>query len=88
MNAFLCLVACLHGRVLERETHLLGREEGRSGLLDPVGTARLAMVSHPSGRKGGRPRCSWQWEGASPQAMPLLRDLLPAEVLLLLVITV
>jgi len=77
VHAFLCIVAFLLGRVLEREARKLGHEEGLSGLLDLLGTVRLAMVLHPSGAEGGRPRCSWQLEEASPKALRLLRHLVP-----------
>jgi transposase len=77
VHAFLCLLAFLLGRVLEREARTLSYRQGLSGLLDLLGTIRLAMVLHPSGKKGGRPRCTWQLEETSPEALRLLRHLVP-----------
>ncbi len=63
--------------MLEREARTLGHTEGLSGLLDRLGTVRLAMVLTPSGKRGGRPRCTWQLEQADPKALHLLRHLVP-----------
>src|ERR1035438_8884010 len=40
-----------------------------SGLLDLLGTVRLAMVLKPAGKHGGRPRCAWTLEHTAPDAM-------------------
>jgi len=56
VHAFICLLALLLARVVEREARRLDRREGISGLLDLLGTVRLAMFLRPSGEKGGRPR--------------------------------
>ncbi len=78
VHTFICLLGFLLGRVLEREARALGYTEGLSGLLDLLGTVRLAMVLSPSGKKrGGRPRCTWQLEQADPEALRLLRHLVP-----------
>jgi len=77
VHTFLCLLALLLGRTLEREARTLGYTEGLSGLLDLLGTVRLAMILHPSGKKGGRPRCTWQIEEAAPEAGRLFRHLVP-----------
>jgi transposase len=80
VHTFLCLLAFLLGRVLEREARAQGYRQGLSGLLDLLGTIRLAMVLHPSGKKGGRPRSAWQLEHASPEALRLFRHLVPDKV--------
>ena len=77
VHTFLCLLGFLLGRVVEREARTLGHTEGLSGLLDLLGTVRLAMVLTPSGKRGGRPRCTWQLEQADPEALRLLRHLVP-----------
>jgi len=77
VHAFICVLALLLARVVEREARKLGRREGLSGLLDLLGRVRLAMVLHPSGKKGGRPRADWQLEAADDDAADLFRALVP-----------
>jgi len=77
VHTFICLLALLLGRVIEHEARRQHRPEGLSGIMDLLGTVRLAMVVRPSGDKGGRPRCDWQLERASPEAMQLFRQLVP-----------
>jgi len=78
VHSFICLLALLLGRVVEHEARKLGRRESLSGLLDLLGTVRLAMVLRPSGKKGGRPRCDWQLEEADDDARDLFTSLVPA----------
>ncbi len=77
VHTFICLLGFLLGRIVEHEARDLGYSQGLSGLLDLLGTVRLAMVITPSGKKGGRPRCTWQLEQADPQALRLLRHIVP-----------
>jgi len=77
VHTFLCLLALLLARVLEREARKRGRTEGLSGLLDLLATVRLAMVIRPSGNKGGRPRSAWQLEAGNPEARELFRQIVP-----------
>ncbi len=77
VHTFICLLGFLLGRVVEREARALGHSQGLSGLLDLLGTIRLAMVMTPSGTRGGRPRCAWQLEQADPEAIRLLRHIAP-----------
>lgn len=77
VHAFICLLALLLARVVEREARTLGRPEGLSGLLELLGTVRLAMVLRPSGSKGGRPRAEWQLEMADDEVAELYRALVP-----------
>ena len=79
VHTFCCLLALLLGRVIELEARELGHRQGLSGLLDVLGTVRLAMVLRPSGKKGGRPRCEWKLEEATPEALRLFRRLVPKE---------
>ena len=55
----------------------MGRPEGLSGLLDLLGSIRLAMVLRPSGKKGGRPRAEWQLETTDTDAEELFRAIVP-----------
>ncbi|MFQ5745449.1 MAG: IS1634 family transposase [Acidobacteriota bacterium] len=77
VHTFICLLAFLLGRVVEREARSLGYTMGLSGLIDLLGTVRLAMLLSPSGKRGGRPRCTWQLEQGHPEARRLLRHLVP-----------
>jgi transposase len=77
VHTFICMLGFLLGRVIEHEARALGYSQGLSGLLDLLGTVRLAMVLTPSGKQGGRPRCTWQLEQADPEALRLLRHIVP-----------
>ena len=77
VHTFCCLLALLLGRVIELEARKLGYRQGLSGLLDLLGTIRLAMVLRSSGKKGGRPRCEWKMEEADPDALRLFEHLVP-----------
>ena len=79
VHTFSCLVGFLLGRVIELEARKLGYRQGLSGLLEMLGTIRLAMVLRPSGRKGGRPRCEWTLEEGQPDAIKLFRHLVPSK---------
>ncbi len=79
VHTFCCLLALLLGRVLEFQARQLDYTEGLSGLLDLLGTVRLAMVLKPAGKHGGRPRCGWTLERTTPEAMRLFRHLVPAQ---------
>ena len=77
VHTFICLLALLLARVVEREARRLQRTEGLSGLLDLLGTVRLAMVLQPSGKKGGRPRSEWQLETGNQDATDFFRQIVP-----------
>lgn len=76
VHTFLCLLALLLARVVERQARKLGRTEGLSGLLELLGTVRLALVLRPSG-KGGRPRAQWQLEDGPNDATAFFRQIVP-----------
>lgn len=79
VHTFCCLLALLLGRVIEFQARQLHYTEGLSGLLDLLGTVRLAMVLKPAGKHGGRPRCAWTLEHSTPEAMRLFRHLVPPQ---------
>lgn len=76
VHTFLCLLALLLARVVEREARQQGRTEGLSGLLELLATVRLLLVLRPSG-KGGRPRAQWQLEDGAEEATALFRQIVP-----------
>lgn len=77
VHAFICLLALILSRVIEAKARSLDYTQGLSGLLDLLGTIRLAMVLKPSGKKGGRPRCQWTLEDSNTEAAELFRHLVP-----------
>jgi transposase len=77
VHAFICLLALILSRVIETQAHSLDHTQGLSGLLDLLGTIRLAMVLKPSGTKGGRPHCQWKLEDSNTVAAVLFRHLVP-----------
>jgi transposase len=77
VHTFICLLALLLARVVEREARRLQRPEGLSGLLDLLATVRLAMVLKPAGKKGGRPRSEWQLETGNQDATDFFRQIVP-----------
>ena len=77
VHTFLCLLGLLLARVVEREARKLQRTEGLSGLLELLGTVRLALVLMPSGKKGGRPRSQWQLEVGNQDATDFFRQIVP-----------
>lgn len=77
VHAFICLLALLLARTVEHQARGLGRREGLSGLLDLLGSIRLAMMLRPSGKRGGRPRAEWQLEVADDDLASLYRALVP-----------
>lgn len=79
VHVFICLLALMLTRLLERESSRLGHTAVSSRLLDLLGTIRLAMVLSPSTKKGGRPRCDWQLEDTDQDTRALFSKLVPAE---------
>jgi transposase len=79
VHTFCCLLALLLGRVVEFHARQLHYTQGLSGLLELLGTVRLAMVLRPAGKHGGRPRCEWALEQTELDAMRLFRHLVPAQ---------
>ena len=77
VHAFICLLALLLGRVVEREARAHGYKESLSRLMDRLGDVRLAMVLQPSGKRGGSPRAQWQLEAGKEDVCQLFRSLVP-----------
>jgi transposase len=77
VHTFICLLGLLLARVIEFEARRLGYRQGLSGLLERLGTVRLARVLQPAPTPGGRPRCRWQLEQSEPEAVHLFRHLVP-----------
>jgi len=77
VHAFICLLALLLARVVEREARQLGHRESLSGLLDLLATIRLALVLRSPGKKAERPRAKWQLEEMDDEVAQLFRHLVP-----------
>jgi len=77
VHAFLCLLAMLLAKVIEREARKQGYRESLSGLLEALGEIRLAMVLGPSGKKGGRPRAQWLLETTHNETAKLFKAIVP-----------
>ena len=79
VHTFICMLAFLLGRTVEYEARKISKEKSLSGILDLLGTVRLALLIRPSGKKGGRPRCEFQLEDVDGKALRLFRRLVPRE---------
>lgn len=79
VHAFICLLALLLARVVEREARRQGHKEELSTLLETLAGIRLSMVLRPSSEKGGRPRTEWQLEQHDPEVGSFFRSLVPAK---------
>lgn len=76
-HTFICLLAYLLCRLMERECRAIGYHGSLSHLLALLGTVRLALIVRPSGTRGGRPRCTWVLEDSDPEAWRLYSHLVP-----------
>jgi transposase len=78
VHAFICLLALLLTRTVEREARQLPCcPKSLSGLLDVLANVRLTMVLRASGKKGGRPRAEWQLEDADDDTAQIFRAVVP-----------
>lgn len=78
VHAFICLLALLLARTVEREAQKLQCcPKSLSGLLEALANVRLSMVLRASGKKGGRPRAEWQLEDTDDDALQLFRAVVP-----------
>jgi len=77
VHAFICLLALMMGRLIERTARTLGRTESLSSLMDELETIRLAMVLTKSGSKAGRPRAEWMLEKTETKSLELFQALVP-----------
>jgi transposase len=80
VHAFICLIALLLSRLIEREARQAGYHGSLSGLLDQLASIRLAMVLRPAREKGGRPRCEWTLEDHSDSVQRIFQRIVPQKV--------
>jgi hypothetical protein len=71
VHTFLCLLASLWCRLIERECRALGYHSSLSQLLELLGSIRLALLVQPSGTRGSHPRCTWVLEESALEAKRL-----------------
>ena len=74
---FICLLALLLCRLVERECRDAGYQGSLSGLLGLLSTIRLALVLWPADTPKGHPRCTWLLEDCAPEAWQLYQRLVP-----------
>ena len=79
VHTFICLLAYLLCRLIERDCCAIGYQGSLSNLLELLGTIRLAMIVQPSGTRGGRPRCTWVLEESESEASRLFQHLVPSK---------
>jgi transposase len=77
VHAFICLLALLLARTLERSVPEHLRLHSLPALLNTLADVRLAMVLRPSGPKGGRPRAEWLLETVDDETARLFRAVVP-----------
>jgi hypothetical protein len=77
VHTFICLLALLLCRLVERECRGAGYQGSLSGLLDLLRTIRLAPVRWPADTPKGHPRCPWLLEDWAPEAWQLYHRLVP-----------
>lgn len=77
VHAFICLLALLLTRAVEREAPKPQRPKSLPALLETLANVRLTMVLRSSGKKGGRPRAEWQLEDSDDDAAQLFRAVVP-----------
>jgi len=77
VHTFICLLALLLSRLVERESRSAGYQGSLSSLLDVLGSIRLAMVLWPAESPRGPPRCGWVLEESEPEAWHLYQRLVP-----------
>jgi transposase len=77
VHTFICLVALLLCRLVEREGRSAGYQGSLSSLLEFLSTIRLALVLWPADTPKGHPRCTWLLEDCAPEAWQLYQRLVP-----------
>jgi transposase len=77
VQTFICRLALLLCRLVERESRGAGYQGSLSSLLDVLGSIRLAMVLWPADTPRGPPRCGWVLEESAPDAWHLYQRLVP-----------
>jgi transposase len=77
VHTFICLVALLLCRLVERECRSAGYQGSLSSLLELLSTIRLALVLWPADTPKGHPHCTWLLEDCAPEAWQLYQHLVP-----------
>jgi transposase len=77
VHTFICLLAYLLCRLIERECRAIGYQGSLSHLLERLGSLRLALLVQSSGTRAGRPRCMWVLEEGAAEARRLFDHLVP-----------
>jgi hypothetical protein len=77
VHTFICLVALLLCRLVERECRSAGYQGSLSGLLDLLSTIRLALVLWSADTPKGHPRCPWLLEDCAAEAWQRYQRLAP-----------
>lgn len=77
VHTFICLLAYLLCRLIERDCRAIGYQGSLSHLLELLGSIRLALLVEPAGTRGGRPHCSWVLEESAAEARQLFNHLVP-----------
>jgi hypothetical protein len=77
VHTFICLVALLLCRLVERECRSAGYQGSLSSVLDLLSTIRLALVLWPADTPKGHPRCTWLLEDCATEAWQLYQRLVP-----------
>jgi hypothetical protein len=77
VHTFICLLAYLLCRLIERECRAIGYQGSLSPMLELLGGIRLALLVQPWGTRGGRPRCTWVLEESAAEARRLFNHLVP-----------
>lgn len=77
VHVFTCLLALILARTIEHQARAAGHPHSLDALLERLASIRLAMILHPSGEQGGRPRADWQLETSDDDTTTLYRHLVP-----------
>lgn len=77
VHTFICLLALMMSRLLEREARQHGYKHCLSGLLDDLATIRLALIMTAGTSKKSPVACHWQLEETDRDTMSLFLKLVP-----------
>ena len=77
VHTFICLLALMLSRLLEREARQHGYKHCLSTLLDELATIKLALIMTAGTSKKSPLDCKWQLEEADEDTMSLLLKLVP-----------
>ncbi len=77
VHTFICLLALMLSRLLEREARRHDYKHCLSGLLDELATIRLALIMTPGNSQRAPVDCQWQLEEADQNTLSLFLKLVP-----------